>query len=150
VKRLQDAHPERDVDVVIEKGMTARGDQTLLESVYTNLIDNAWKYTGKVARPRIEVGSKTDGKTRIFFVKDNGAGFDMRYASKLFGAFQRLHRQDEFEGIGIGLATVLRIINRHGGKVWAEAAPNAGATFYFTLGSQSGADSAPTMGGRVV
>ena len=104
----------------------------MLEIVFDNLLGNAWKYTHKKQSASIEFGvTEKDGKT-AYFVKDNGAGFDMQYATKLFGAFQRLHG-NEFEGTGIGLATVSRIIHRHGGAVWAEAIPDEGAVFYFTL-----------------
>jgi two-component system, sensor histidine kinase and response regulator len=112
---------------------TVHGDPTLLTQVWVNLISNAFKYSSKKEAPVVEVGSKEETGETLFYVKDNGAGFDMAYANKLFGVFQRLHKVDEFEGTGIGLSLVKRIINRHGGRIWAEAAPGKGATFYFTL-----------------
>ena len=125
----------RQVDLIVADGLAAQGDARLLRVVLENLLSNAWKYTGKCARSRIEVGSMTaaDGQT-AFYVRDNGAGFDMAHASKLFGVFQRLHSEKEFPGTGIGLATVQRIIHKHGGKIWAEAEVGRGACFYFTLG----------------
>jgi len=130
---LRRSTPRRDVEFVIAPGITVDGDARLLQIVLENLLGNAWKYTGKCARARIEFGvSRQDGKVS-YYVRDNGAGFDMTYASKLFGAFQRLHTSGEFEGTGIGLATVQRIVHRHGGRVWAEGAVGQGATFYFTL-----------------
>lgn len=113
----------------------ARGDHAMLRQVWSNLIDNAVKYSGKTARPRIEIGSRADHETNevVYFVRDNGAGFDMRYAGKLFGVFQRLHGVTEFEGTGIGLANVRRIITRHGGRTWAEGELGRGATFFFSL-----------------
>ncbi len=132
---LQEQQPERKVEVTIQPGLTAWGDPGLLRTVLENLLGNAWKYTGRTAEARIVIGSeRMDGET-VFHVRDNGAGFDMRYADKLFGAFQRLHHPSEFEGTGIGLATVQRIIHRHGGRVWAQSMPGEGATFLFTLGS---------------
>jgi len=104
--------------------------------VIENLLGNAWKFTRHAAGARIEFGVTDAGERRAFFVRDNGAGFDARYAGKLFKAFQRLHRQNEFEGIGIGLATVRRVIERHGGRVWAESRINEGATFYFCIGEE--------------
>ena len=108
--------------------------RSMMRVVLDNLIGNAWKYSSKKEHARVEVGRmERDGKT-VYFVRDDGAGFDMRYAEKLFNAFQRMHRREEFEGTGIGLATVKRIIERHGGTVWIESAVNAGTTVYFTLG----------------
>src|SRR5437870_2118046 len=130
---LQRATPERQVEFAIAPQLKARGDPRLLRVVLDNLLRNSWKYTAKQARPRIEFGSVEENGGRAFMVRDNGAGFDMKYADKLFGVFQRLHSAAEFEGTGIGLATVRRIINRHGGRIWAEGAVDQGATFYFTL-----------------
>jgi signal transduction histidine kinase len=131
-KRL---HPERQVEVHIPEGLTAQGDPTLLGAVLDNLLGNAWKFTAKRAQAVIEFGRTRldDGRTP-FFIKDNGAGLDMSYGDKLFNPFQRLHHENDFPGTGIGLATVQRIINRHGGKVWMEGAVDQGATVYFTLG----------------
>lgn len=133
VRVLRDMHPDRQVDVVIEPGMSVEGDPRLLRIVLENLLNNAWKFTRYQAHPRIEFGRLRDGAGQTYFVRDNGVGFDMAYAGKLFGAFQRLHSESEFEGTGIGLATVQRIILRHGGRIWAEGKVNEGATFYFSL-----------------
>jgi len=130
---LQRSDPQRDVRVAIAPDLVARGDPGLMRIVLQNLLGNAWKFTGKRSPAHVEVGSKAHDGRRAFFVQDDGAGFDMAYAAKLFGAFQRLHASDEFPGSGIGLATVQRIIHRHGGQVWAEGTPGRGATFYFTL-----------------
>ena len=121
------------VDFVVGEGLAVSGDPHLLRIVLENLLGNAWKFSSKAARPRVEFGVTTRGAERAFFVRDNGVGFEMAHAEKLFGAFQRLHAMHEFPGTGIGLATVQRIVTRHGGRVWAESAPDEGATFYFTL-----------------
>ena len=113
--------------------------------VLVNLLGNAWKYTGKAAEPRVEFGRHDGGGETSFFIRANGVGFDMKYVDRLFGAFQRLHSMAEFEGTGVGLATVQRIIHRHGGKIRAEAKVNEGATFYFTLPEAS---SSPAHGGN--
>ncbi len=130
---LRETQPNRRVDFVITEGLSAHGDPRLLRVVMENLIGNAWKYTGKRPQARIEVGRMEENGKSAYFVRDDGAGFDMACAGKLFGAFQRLHGVNEFPGTGIGLATIQRIIHRHGGRVWAEAALEKGATFYFTL-----------------
>lgn len=130
---LAKSEPGRAVTVTIREGLSVCGDANLLRVVMENLLGNAWKYTARAPEALIEFGvEERDGK-RAYFVRDNGAGFDMTYAGKLFNAFQRLHGSDEFEGNGIGLATVRRIILRHGGEVWADACPDRGATFFFTL-----------------
>lgn len=127
------SQPERRVRVEIEDGIVVQADPELMRAVLDNLLSNAWKYTAREAAARIEFGMReTDGR-RVYFVRDNGVGFEMDYAGKLFKPFQRLHREEDFPGIGIGLATVQRIIRRHGGEVWAEGKTGSGATFYFTL-----------------
>lgn len=118
--------------VDVEAGLAATADSKLVEILLENLMGNAWKFSSRKDDPTVRVG-RLDGAGRVFYVRDNGAGFDMAYADKLFGAFQRLHSEAEFEGTGIGLATVQRIVNRHGGRVWAEGEPGKGATFFFTL-----------------
>ena len=133
LKELQHTEPERDVECTIQADMHTQGDKQLLRIALANLLGNAWKYTGKEAHARIEIGSKRESGKTVYFVEDNGAGFDMAYADKLFGAFQRMHRSDEFPGTGVGLATVSRIINKHGGKIWAHSDPVQGSTFFFTL-----------------
>jgi DNA-binding response OmpR family regulator len=130
---LARADPGRSVDVCVQDGLVATGDANLLRIVFENLIGNAWKFAGKVQEPRIDVGVAETGVERAFFVRDNGAGFDMTYAEKLFRPFQRLHDVTEFPGTGIGLATVHKVIERSGGRVWAEGAVGRGATFFFTL-----------------
>jgi len=141
LQELARSEPERQVEVVIAKDLNVVGDEGLLQVAMTNLLDNAWKFTSKTAGPKIEFGVVKDAAWQnlnhptmpVFFVADNGVGFDMGFADKLFGAFQRLHRDDEFPGTGVGLATVQRIIKRHNGKIWAESEPGQGATFYFSL-----------------
>jgi light-regulated signal transduction histidine kinase (bacteriophytochrome) len=123
----------RDVEWVLGELPEVEGDPALLHQVFLNLIGNALKYTRKHERPRIEIGSHYGEQEHIIMVKDNGVGFDMRYSRKLFGVFQRLHPPSEFEGTGIGLANVRRIIHQHGGRAWAEGLLNQGATFYFSL-----------------
>lgn len=131
--RLQRYEPERKVECVISDELMVEADARLLSILMENLLGNAWKFTGKRPIARVEVGVIQDDASPVYFVRDNGAGFDMAYASNLFGVFQRLHSDDEFEGTGIGLATVQRIIRRHGGQVWAEGEVGRGATIYFTL-----------------
>jgi PAS domain S-box-containing protein len=130
---LQQSDPARVVKFNIAPDIKANGDPRLLQIALENLLNNAWKFTSKQADVMIEFGSKNEDRETIYFVRDNGAGFDMAYASKLFGAFQRMHAMTEFPGTGVGLATVQRIIHRHGGRIWAESAVDQGATFYFTL-----------------
>jgi PAS domain S-box-containing protein len=136
VASLRRAEPERKVETRIPRGLNAWGDARLLRIGLENLLGNAWKYTRKRERARIELGAAVVDGQPAWWVRDNGAGFDMAYASRLFGAFQRLHRSDEFEGTGIGLATTERIVRLHGGRIWAEAEVDKGATFYFTLGPE--------------
>jgi PAS domain S-box-containing protein len=163
-EEYQKNNPERVVDVTVQDGIIVQGNTYMMKIVLENLLDNAWKFTGNTSHPRIEFGTtarddvlvksrfspplaggdegeggirKSDGEKTVYFVRDNGAGFDMAYVDKLFGAFQRLHTTDQFPGTGIGLATVQRIIHRHGGQVWAEGKVGKGATFYFILPSQA-------------
>jgi light-regulated signal transduction histidine kinase (bacteriophytochrome) len=117
----------------IQNGLFTQADPNLMQVVLNNLMGNAWKYSGKVEHPVVTFGAKYSGRDTTFFIKDNGAGFDMAKADKLFNPFQRLHTSKEFAGTGVGLATVRRIIERHGGRIWAESEPGQGATFYFSL-----------------
>ncbi len=134
---MKESQPDRDMTFQVAPDVTAAGDEQLIKVALQNLLGNAVKYTSKTEKARIEFGV-TNGEGRdVYFVRDNGAGFDMSYVDKLFAPFQRAHGAAEFEGTGIGLATVQRIINRHMGKVWAEAEVDKGATFFFTL-SQEG------------
>jgi signal transduction histidine kinase len=139
VKQLRSAQPERDVTFVNHEGITGVGDVRLIRAILDNLLGNAWKFTRKSEGARIEFGAETNGGgSATYFVRDNGAGFDMAYAAKLFAPFQRLHAARDFEGTGIGLATVQRIVQRHGGRIWAEGEVGKGATFRFTLKSPEG------------
>lgn len=133
-ENLQERATDRHITWMISDNIHGHGDPRLVRILMENLLGNAWKFTALKPAAEIEFGQRTEGGEKIFFVRDTGAGFDMRYADMLFSAFQRLHPEDEFPGTGIGLATAQRIINRHGGRIWAEAEPNKGATFYFTLG----------------
>jgi PAS domain S-box-containing protein len=121
------------IDVIVDPLPPARGDRTLLRQVLVNLIGNAIKFSRGRPHPEIEIGARREGAAVVYFVRDNGVGFDMRYADKLFGVFQRLHRADEFEGTGVGLALAQRIVQRHGGRIWADGKMDGGATFFFTL-----------------
>ena len=131
---LLTVQPERRVEVSLANLPPAWGDPLFIKQVFENLIQNAFKFSRNRETARVEIGFQARGEQTAYFVRDNGAGFDMRYAEKLFGVFQRLHSEAEFEGTGVGLANVRRIILRHGGEVWAEAKVDQGATFYFTLG----------------
>jgi signal transduction histidine kinase len=133
VADLRQHDPARAVEVSVWNGMDTLGDPRLLRAALENLIGNAWKFTARTAAPRIEIGALRESGRQVFFVRDNGAGFSMDYADKLFAPFQRLHSGNEFAGTGIGLATVQRIVYRHGGRIWADAQVGAGATFFFTL-----------------
>jgi light-regulated signal transduction histidine kinase (bacteriophytochrome) len=130
---LQKEQPAPKAKIEVRALPEAEGDARLLKQVWINLIGNALKYSAKREHPHIEIGAESEDGVPVYFVRDNGVGFDMRYANKLFGVFQRLHVSDDYEGTGIGLAIVQRIVGRHGGKVWAQAAADRGATFYFTL-----------------
>src|SRR5439155_11235808 len=129
---------DRQVDVAIQEELMADADSRLMQIALENLLGNSWKFTRNTVGARIEFGRDQNGHGPIYFVRDNGAGFDMTYAEKLFGPFQRLHSDVEFPGTGIGLATVRRIIDRHGGRVWAEGSPGQGATVFFTLPAAAG------------
>ena len=134
-KQLREAEPKRAVQFKIQPNVTVQGDETLLRTALENLLGNAWKYSSKKPQAIIEFGMTANGSEPAIFVRDNGAGFDMAYADKLFKPFQRLHGSDEFEGTGIGLASTANIVRRHGGRIWADAKPDVGATMQFTLSS---------------
>jgi light-regulated signal transduction histidine kinase (bacteriophytochrome) len=133
VEELRQANQDRNVEVVVQEGLTASADPTLIELALSNLLGNAWKFTAETGNSRIEFGGIVKNGKTVYYVKDNGAGFDMTYSDKMFLPFHRLHTDKEFEGTGIGLTIVERIIRRHGGKVWAEGEVGKGATFFFTL-----------------
>jgi light-regulated signal transduction histidine kinase (bacteriophytochrome) len=136
--QLRTSDPDRVVELVAEPDVIANGDPALLRALFDNLLGNAWKFTSRRSPARIELkATQKDGVT-VYSIEDNGAGFDMAYANKLFAPFQRLHKASEFAGTGIGLATVQRIVRRHAGRIWAEAAVGRGATFYFTLSEGAG------------
>ena len=130
---LREAEPERRVSAAVEPGLAVTADAALLRVILTNLLANAWKFTSHHEKARIEVGAYEAQDERVFFVRDDGAGFDPEQADHLFGAFQRYHSADQFEGDGIGLATVQRLVAKHGGRMWVEAEVDKGATFFFTL-----------------
>lgn len=130
---LNRQHPARAVSLRIETLPSVQADRALLRQIFANLLSNAYKFTREIPRAEIEVGSEMQNDERVFYVRDNGAGFDMADAEKLFGVFQRLHRNEDFEGNGVGLSIVQRIVQRHGGRIWAISAPSQGATFYFTI-----------------
>jgi signal transduction histidine kinase len=133
VEELRTRDPKRHVEFESNGALPARGDERLLRIALTNLLANSWKFTRERQPAHISFGQEMREGEAVFFVKDDGVGFDMRFANKLFGAFQRLHSATEFEGTGIGLATVQRIVHRHGGRVWAESEVGKGTTMYFTL-----------------
>jgi light-regulated signal transduction histidine kinase (bacteriophytochrome) len=133
IGELRRSDPDRVVDVRVTSSITGLADPRLIRITLENLVGNAWKFTAKTPAPVIELGTREEGGERVYYVRDNGAGFDMKYVDRLFGAFQRLHSDKEFPGTGIGLATVQRIIHRHGGRIWVEAAVGQGACFSFTL-----------------
>jgi light-regulated signal transduction histidine kinase (bacteriophytochrome) len=133
IAELKAGDPDRSIETSIMPGIMGYGDKNMLRVVLSNLLGNAWKYTSNNDGAKIEFGFELRDGEKVYYVRDNGVGFDMSHSDKLFGAFQRLHRRDEFEGTGIGLATVQRVIHRHGGEIWAEAEVGQGAVFYFTL-----------------
>lgn len=135
IQLLREQYPDRDIDVIVAPDLHAWGDKGLITILYQNLLSNAWKYTTKNTKPRIEIGQQSvQGEEPVYFVRDNGVGFDMQYSKNLFSPFRRLHKEEDFEGNGVGLATVFRVINRHGGRIWPESEVGKGATFYFNLG----------------
>jgi light-regulated signal transduction histidine kinase (bacteriophytochrome) len=134
--KLSEENPGRQIEFAIQPGLRAIADANLLDVALTNLLGNAVKFTGNREKARIEFGRTGQGAEAAFYVRDNGVGFDMAYADMLFVAFQRLHKASEFPGTGVGLATVQRVVRRHGGRIWAEARPDEGATFYFVLDAE--------------
>jgi light-regulated signal transduction histidine kinase (bacteriophytochrome) len=136
IEKLRQIEPGREIELDIEPNVKATGDQSLLDIAVSNLVENAWKYSSKKPHAKIRFAAQEHEGEVVYYIKDNGVGFDTRYINKLFGPFQRLHSDDEYPGTGIGLATVNRIIDRHGGKIWANAKVGRGATFYFTIHSE--------------
>jgi light-regulated signal transduction histidine kinase (bacteriophytochrome) len=136
---LAAADPARRVEYKVQPDIRSTGDTRLLQVALTNLLENAWKFTGRREHGVIEFGAERNGHGLVYYVRDNGAGFDMAYSNKLFGAFQRLHNDEHFPGTGLGLATVQRIVARHGGKIWAEGQTDKSAAFYFTLQTEAAA-----------
>ncbi len=133
LENLKSANSVRQVAIVIGELPPCQADPVLLTQVWVNLLSNAWKFTSNCGNARIEIGSSHDENETVYFVKDNGVGFDMEQADRLFGVFQRLHAEEDYPGTGVGLAIVERIVRRHGGRVWAEGQVGQGASFYFTL-----------------
>jgi light-regulated signal transduction histidine kinase (bacteriophytochrome) len=134
VMELRILAPDRRVEVIVQKGLHVVADREMLKMAVENVLRNAWKFTSKTPDARIEVGMRTQDSTRVFFVRDNGPGFEMKHAERIFEQFQRVHPQSEYHGTGIGLSIVKRVIQRHNGRIWAESQPGKGATFFFTLG----------------
>ena len=132
---LKYTQPDRQAELIVEPGISVNADRQLLQILMQNLIDNSWKYSGKCPDTRIEIGVTSQGDKKVYFVKDNGVGFNMKFADKLFAPFQRFHNDREYPGTGIGLAIAQRVVIRHGGRIWAESEIGKGATFYFTLGT---------------
>jgi len=147
VSDLRQGTPERTVEVSIEAGITCFGDRELMRVALQNLLGNAWKYTARVSPARVWVGSATIGGRRVLTIRDNGAGFDMKQAHRLFAPFQRLHSDREFAGTGMGLASVQRILDRHGARIWAESVPAEGATFFVEL-PEAGVEELPQSAAR--
>ena len=138
VAELRHAEPERNVNVIIAEDLKTHGDAHLMKIALSNMLDNAWKYSRKIPDAKIEFSVIEKNGERIYYVRDNGAGFDMAQAHRLFAPFQRLHSESQFPGTGIGLAIVNRVIERHGGRIWAESEVGKGAAFYFTIGKAGG------------
>lgn len=149
VEELKREQPQRQTEVVVDQLPDAMGDLSLVRQVFVNLLSNGFKFTRRREQARIEVGAEIRDQDTVYFVRDNGAGFDMRFADRLFGVFQRMHKAEDFEGSGIGLSIVQRIVHRHGGRIWAEAEPGKGATFRFTLGNSGDLIGGPAVTPRV-
>jgi signal transduction histidine kinase len=146
-ERLATAEPHRQVELIVDEGVRVQADGTLARTLLQNLVGNAWKFTSRTSAPRIEFGATGSPHERTLFVRDNGAGFEAAQATKLFAPFRRLHSASDFPGTGIGLATSQRIVNRHGGRIWAQGSAGQGATFYFTLPDPLGPEPFPAGDG---